>query len=346
MSAELSKKSRFPANLYWAVLAMLLVTAGVNVAIILVGLRNGWTPIFFVHLVLLYWFVITALIVLYIKHRIHRTYEIPLQKISMALEKVAHGDFSISIETVNPPEKYDYLDLMILDLDRMIKDLNGIETLRTDFISNVSHELKTPLAVMQNYAVLLQSPELDENKRREYAKAVSQNCRKLTTLVTVILKLNKLENQEIYPEVPPYDLGEQFRECVLFFEEAWSAKNIELNADIADGITVTTDGRLLAIIWNNFLSNAIKFTPEGGRIDVRLEKVSDHILVSVQDWGCGMDEKTRAHVFEKFFQGDTSHATNGNGLGLALAARVADICGGKISVKSEQGKGSVFSFEF
>ncbi len=346
MSAELSKKSRFPANLYWAVLAMLLVTAGVNVAIILVGLRNGWTPIFFVHLVLLYWFVITALIVLYIKHRIHRTYEIPLQKISMALEKVAHGDFSISIETVNPPEKYDYLDLMILDLDRMIKDLNGIETLRTDFISNVSHELKTPLAVMQNYAVLLQSPELDENKRREYAKAVSQNCRKLTTLVTDILKLNKLENQEIYPEVPPYDLGEQFRECVLFFEEAWSAKNIELNADIADGITVTTDGRLLAIIWNNFLSNAIKFTPEGGRIDVRLEKVSDHILVSVQDWGCGMDEKTRAHVFEKFFQGDTSHATNGNGLGLALAARVADICGGKISVKSEQGKGSVFSFEF
>lgn len=346
MSAELSKKSRFPANLYWAVLAMLLVTAGVNVAIILVGLRNGWTPIFFVHLVLLYWFVITALIVLYIKHRIHRTYEIPLQKISMALEKVSHGDFSISIETVNPPEKYDYLDMMILDLNRMIKDLNGIETLRTDFISNVSHELKTPLAVMQNYAVLLQSPELDENKRREYAKAVSQNCRKLTTLVTDILKLNKLENQEIYPEVPPYDLGEQLRECVLFFEEAWSAKNIELNADIADGITVTTDGRLLAIIWNNFLSNAIKFTPEGGRIDVRLEKVSDHILVSVQDWGCGMDEKTRAHVFEKFFQGDTSHATNGNGLGLALAARVADICGGKISVESEQGKGSVFSFEF
>ena len=346
MSAELSKKSRFPANLYWAVLAMLLVTAGVNVAIILVGLRNGWTPIFFVHLVLLYWFVITALIVLYIKHRIHRTYEIPLQKISMALEKVSHGDFSISIETVNPPEKYDYLDLMILDLNRMIKDLNGIETLRTDFISNVSHELKTPLAVMQNYAVLLQSPELDENKRREYAKAVSQNCRKLTTLVTDILKLNKLENQEIYPEVPPYDLGEQLRECVLFFEEAWSAKNIELNADIADGITVTTDGRLLAIIWNNFLSNAIKFTPEGGRIDVRLEKVSEHILVSVQDWGCGMDEKTRTHVFEKFFQGDTSHATNGNGLGLALAARVADICGGKISVESEQGKGSVFSFEF
>ncbi len=346
MSAELSKKSRFPANLYWAVLAMLLVTAGVNVAIILVGLRNDWTPIFFVHLVLLYWFVITALIVLYIKHRIHRTYEIPLQKISMALEKVSHGDFSISIETVNPPEKYDYLDLMILDLNRMIKDLNGIETLRTDFISNVSHELKTPLAVMQNYAVLLQSPELDENKRREYAKAVSQNCRKLTTLVTDILKLNKLENQEIYPEVPPYDLGEQLRECVLFFEEAWSAKNIELNADIADGIIVTTDGRLLAIIWNNFLSNAIKFTPEGGRIDVRLEKVSDHILVSVQDWGCGMDEKTRAHVFEKFFQGDTSHATNGNGLGLVLAARVADICGGKISVESEQGKGSVFSFEF
>lgn len=346
MKRDSSKKSLFPASLYWIVLTMLLVTAGINIGIILLGIKSGWNAILFVHLVVLYWLIVSAMIVFYIKHKIHRTYEIPLQEISRATEKVSRGNFSISLPTINPPEKYDYLDLMILDLNKMFEDLNGIETLRTDFISNVSHELKTPLAVMQNYATLLQAPDMDEASRLEYAKAVSQNCRRLTLLITNILKLNKLENQQIYPEVPSYDLGEQLRECLLGFEEAWSQKNIELEAEIEDGIMTTRDGQLLSLIWNNFISNAIKFTPEGGKITVRLQRLGEQIQVSVQDSGCGMDEKTKAHIFEKFYQGDTSHGTKGNGLGLALAARVADICKGKIRVESEMGQGSLFYFEF
>ncbi len=346
MKEELIRKSRFPASLFWTVLGMLLGTAGINIGIVLLGVHGNWNSIIFVHLVIFYWVIVSALIVLYIKHRIHKTYEIPLQEISRATEKVSQGDFSLSLPTINPPEKYDYLDLMILDLNKMIEDLNGIETLRTDFISNVSHELKTPLAVMQNYATLLQAPDLDQASRLEYAKAVSQNCRRLTSLITNILKLNKLENQQIYPEVPPYDLGEQLRECLLGFEEAWSEKNIELEAEIEDGIMTTRNGQLLSLIWNNFISNAIKFTPEGGKITVRLQRLGQQLQVSVQDSGCGMDEKTKVHIFEKFYQGDTSHATKGNGLGLALAARVADICKGKIRVESELGHGSVFYFEF
>lgn len=346
MKEESERKSRFPIALYWIVLGMLLVTAGINIAIILLGLKNNWNEIIFVHLVILYWILVSGLIVLYIRHKIHKTYEIPLMEISKVTEKVSKGDFSVSVPTVNPPEKYDYLDYMILDLNKMIEDLNGIETLRTDFISNVSHELKTPLAVMQNYARLLQTSDLTEENRQEYAKAISQNCQQLTSLITNILKLNKLENQQIYPKVPPYDLGEQLRECLLGFEEAWSAKNLELEVEIEDGIMTTTDGQLLSLIWNNFISNAIKFTPENGKITVRLQKLGELIQVSVQDSGCGMDEITMSHIFEKFYQGDTSHATKGNGLGLALAARVADICKGKIRVESHPEKGSVFYFEF
>ena len=139
MKEESERKSRFPIGLYWIVLGMLLVTAGINIAIILLGLKNNWNEIFFVHLVILYWILVSGLIVLYIRHKIHKTYEIPLMEISKVTEKVSKGDFSVSVPTVKPPEKYDYLDYMILDLNKMIEDLNGIETLRTDFISNVSH---------------------------------------------------------------------------------------------------------------------------------------------------------------------------------------------------------------
>ena len=346
MKAEMTQRSLFPTTLYWAVLAMLLSTAGGNVALILFGLKSAWNATFFVHIVILYWLLVSALIVFYLKRKIHTTYELPLIEISSATEKVSCGNFAVSIPTVNPPEKYNYLDFLILDLNKMVEELSGIETLRTDFISNVSHELNTPLAVMQNYATLLQAPNLDEAVRQEYAKTVSRNCRRLTNLITNILKLNKLENQQIYPTVPAYDLGEQLRECVIAFEDLWSAKNIELTADIADGIMVTRDSQLLSLVWNNFISNAIKFTPEGGRITVGLRRLDGVIQVSVRDSGCGMDEKTMSHVFDKFFQGDSSHATMGNGLGLALASRVAEICKGKIRVESELGKGSVFFFEF
>ncbi len=343
---EASSPSRFPVSLFWVVLGTLLLTAGINIGLIVLVHIWKWSGQFSTNLVLCYWFIVSALIVLYIRHKIQKTYEIPLQEISKATAKVSQGDFSIRIPTTNPPERYDYLDVMIMDLNKMIEDLNGIEMLKTDFISNVSHELKTPLSVMQNYATMLQSPDLSAEKRVEYAKAVSANCRRLTALVTNILKLNKLENQQIYPKVPPYDLGEQLRECILAFEEAWSAKDLDVEADIADGILVTTDGELLSLVWNNFISNAIKFTPQGGKICVKLERLPEAICVSVQDSGCGMDEHTKAHVFEKFFQGDTSHATQGNGLGLALAARVAAICGGSIGVESESGTGSRFYFIF
>lgn len=142
-----------------------------------------------------------------------------------------------------------------------------------------------------------------------------------------------------------YDLGEQLRECLLSFESQWEAKELEIEADIEEDVTVEADGHLLSLVWNNLLSNAIKFTDDGGKISVSLKTSGPMAIVKVADTGCGIDRETGKHIFEKFYQGDISRATRGNGLGLALVRRVVEIVGGNISVESQVGKGSIFTIE-
>ena len=228
-------------------------------------------------------------------------------------------------------------------INKMAEELSGTETLRTDFIANVSHELKTPLAIMGNYATMLQRPGIAEEEKNEYAKAISEASRKLAQLITNILKLNKLENQQIFPQPQEFNLGEQLCECLLVFEDAWEAKNLEIETDIQDDVRIKSDPELLSLVWNNLISNAVKFTPEGGTINVSLKTEGSQVTVSVSDTGCGINPETGKHIFEKFYQGDTSHATQGNGLGLALVKRVVDILQGEISVQSTPGQGSTFT---
>lgn len=267
----------------------------------------------------------------------------PVQRITAAAEKVMDGDLSVHIQPIRGLSAQDGFNVIIDYFNRMAKELSGIETLRTDFISNVSHELKTPLAIIQNYGAMLQQPGLPEEQRREYARTVTDASQRLADLITNILKLNKLENQQIYPERGVFDLGEQLRECLLAFEDVWEEKGIELDTDIAEDITVKSDRSLLSLVWNNLFSNALKFTPSEGRVSVCLKASGDFAVVEVSDTGCGISPEVGAHIFEKFYQGDTSHATQGNGLGLALVKRVMDIVEGDISVSSEVGKGSVFT---
>ena len=167
--------------------------------------------------------------------------------------------------------------------------------------------------------------------------------RRLSTLITNILKLNKLENQQIYPEKTVYDLGEQLCQCLLSFEDIWEEKDLELETDLAEGVLIESDPELLTLVWNNLISNAMKFTPACGRVAVSLETAEDFAVVRITDTGCGIPPEVGEHIFEKFYQGDTSHATQGNGLGLALVKRVVDIVSGDISVDSEVGKGSSFA---
>lgn len=196
---------------------------------------------------------------------------------------------------------------------------------------------------MQNYGTLLQAPDLPEEKLMEYAKGVTDASRRLAEMMTNILKLNRLENQKIFPETTEFDLGEQICECLLQFENVWEKANIEIETDIAENIRVEADAELLSLVWNNLFSNAFKFTGEGGMVSVSLTATEHHAIVTVQDTGCGMTPEVGAHIFEKFYQGDTSHATQGNGLGLPLVKRVVDIMQGEINVESIVGKGSAFT---
>lgn len=266
-----------------------------------------------------------------------------VQHITGAAKQIVQGNFDVRIAPIGKIGVDEHYNEIIDCFNQMAQELQGVETLRTDFIANVSHEMKTPLSVMQNYGTLLQVPNLTDEKRLEYAKGITDSSRRLADMMTNILKLNRLENQKIFPETTEFDLGEQICESLLQFENVWEQKEIEIDTDIAENVTVKADRELLSLVWNNLFSNAFKFTPEHGTVSVSLTQDAEYAVVKVGDTGCGMPREVGSHIFEKFYQGDTSHSVQGNGLGLALVKRVIDILHGEISVESTVGKGSTFT---
>lgn len=289
--------------------------------------------------------VVLLSLIFYIIDIIRRkmTVERPVNRILDAAEQIMQGDFSVRIKKQSNFGTDDKFNEVIECFNKMAEELASVETLRTDFIANVSHEMKTPLAVMQNYGTLLQTPNLSEEKRIEYAKGVTDGARRMATMMTNILKLNRLENQQIYPQTTEYDLSEQLCECLLQYENVWEKSNIEIDTDIAENIMITADAELLSLVWNNLFSNAFKFTESGGKVSVSLTATAHHAVIKVSDTGCGISPEIGTHIFEKFYQGDTSHSVQGNGLGLALVKRVIDIMHGEIGVESTVGKGTTFA---
>ena len=266
----------------------------------------------------------------------------PVKMITDAAQRIMNGDFSVRVKRMHGGgmEGFNQIGESI---NKMAEELSSVETLRTDFIANVSHEMKTPLSVMQNYGTLLQAPDLPEEKRIEYAKTITDASRRLADMMTNILKLNRLENQQIYPNPTTFDLGEQLCESLLQYESTWERKNIEIETEIAENVLVSADAELLSLVWNNLFSNAFKFTEDSGKVALTLTADETYATVKVSDTGCGMSAEVGAHIFEKFYQGDTSHATQGNGLGLPLVKRVVDIMQGEIGVESAVGVGTTFT---
>lgn len=269
--------------------------------------------------------------------------ERPVKQILEATRRLTRGDFSARIQPVHGLEGQNELDAIIENFNKMAEELSGIETLRADFVANVSHELKTPLAVIQSDAAMLQAPDLTREQREQYTRSIIAATRRLSGLVSNTLRLNKLENQQSFPERREYDLNEQLCRCLLSFEEAWEEKGLTIQAELEEPVPVHSDPELLELVWNNLISNAVKFTEPGGSVRVTLTREEGWAVVTVSDTGCGITPEVGRHIFERFYQGDTSHAAQGNGLGLALVKRVMDILGGEISVESQAGQGSSFT---
>ncbi len=335
--------SRFPISLVAIYLVTFLLMSGIHIGIIVLMGKFRLNTVIQSIIPILYWLAVSVGMTVFTRYKMRQVYETPMQKLAEAASQVAHGDFSVFVPTLHTADKYDYLDVMIQDFNRMVEDLGSIETLKTDFFSNVSHEIKTPLAVIQNTAVLLRNETISEKQRQEYVETIIGASRRLSSLITNILKLNKLEKQAISPDIAEYDLSAQLAECALQFEKVWEDKNIEFDAELEEEACITADPSLMELVWNNLLSNALKFTEPGGRVSLTQTTEDGMAVVRVADTGCGMDDDTLQHIFDKFYQGDSSHSTEGNGLGLALVWRVVQMMDAEIHVRSTSGKGTVFT---
>ena len=337
------RESRFPTSLFFVYLIVLLLMSGIHTGLIVGANQFGWNDKVQTVIPILYWTAVAVGLTLFTRWQIRRVYEEPMKKLAEATKKVAEGDFSVYIAPLHTADRMDYLDKMLVDFNKMVEELGSIETLKTDFFSNVSHEIKTPLATIQNAAELLGKTTLTA-KQEHYADIIFQSSKRLAELISNILKLNKLEKQTITPAMETYDVCEQLVQCAIAYEPAWERKGVEFDADLADdSASILADPALMELVWNNLFSNAVKFTEAGGTIFLTEKIEGNMILISVRDSGCGMTEETKKHIFEKFYQGDTSHSTAGNGLGLALALRVLQLNNFQIEVESEPGKGSTFT---
>lgn len=263
----------------------------------------------------------------------------PIIEISEATKQVAKGNFDIQLKEKTRARE---VNIMAQNFQLMTQELANTETFHNDFIHNVSHEFKTPLSAIEGYATLLQNKSLNPEKQEAYIAKILFNTKRLTTLTGNILQLTRLENKEITTEKRWFSLDEQLREDILLFEEKWNRKRLELDIDL-DGVEYFGNSDMLSQVWQNLISNAVKYVHEGGNIRVILRKENEGIKIHVADNGIGMNEGIKSKVFEKFFQGDTSHSSEGNGLGLTLAKRIVDLHGGTISLSSKEGKGTTFT---
>ena len=261
----------------------------------------------------------------------------PIHELKKGMDQVKNGNFNIRIENEFHNETQD----LINNFNLMVEELQKSETLKSDFISNVSHEFKTPLSSIQGYATLLQDESLSKEDKDKYTKYIIDSTQKLNVLISNILKISKIDNQKIVIEQELFELDEQIREVVLSLEKEWTNKNIELDIDL-DEVSIRTDKILLSHVWSNIIGNAIKYSYDNSKIEIKLRNENDKIKVTIKDYGIGIEEEKIPYIFNKFYQGDTSHSNEGNGLGLALVKGIVDLINGKIEVHSEVNKGTEF----
>ena len=289
-----------------------------------------WVPLFSI---LVPGFLLSCFLTAWVSKRLFH----PVEILSSAMNQVADGNFDVRL----PEEGEDtQIRQMNCNFNKMVRELNTTQVLHSDFVRNVSHEIKTPLAAMEGYALLLEGADLPE-ELHGYAEKIVESSRQLSALTGNILRLSRLERQEILSRREVFSLDEQIRQALLSLEPLWTQKELEIDMELPSA-DYCGDPDLLYQVWGNLFSNAIKFTPEGGMIFVRMNVERDFVTVEIRDTGIGMTPEVQKHIFEKFYQGDPSRHVEGNGLGLALVKRIVDLCEGTIQVESAPGEGSCF----
>lgn len=262
-----------------------------------------------------------------------------ISKLSRSMSRVAQGEFDIELST---DSKIDEIQEIYKSFNLMARELSATEILQTDFVSNVSHEFKTPISAIDGYAMLLQDSGITDEERDGYIEKILLNTQRLSDLVGNILLISKLDNQAIGSKREKYRLDEQIRQSVVLLEKKWSEKELLLDVELESVEYFGNEGLMLHV-FNNLIDNAIKFDPHGGELIIRLHERGESIVFTVEDSGTGIDEENMRHIFDKFYQSDSSHKAEGNGLGLALVKRITDIEGGSIKAENRQNGGCRFT---
>lgn len=330
----------FAFNNIVLLLFSMAISAGLSLVLLRFKLLSGdfylhpYAPFIFALLVGITLAVITAFIN---QHLMRRYLAVPVK----ALKELASGNFRAKIDFGNLPVLKEYTELTDVFNDTA-RELGSIEIMRNDFINNFSHEFKTPIVSIQGFAKRLQRQNLPEEQRKEYTDIIIYETGRLARLSANILSLSRLEAQTILTDTTAYNLAEQLRSTILLLQNKWESKRIEPELNL-DELRITGNRELLAEVWMNIVDNAVKFSPAGAKLRIYLYAEKTDAVVKIQDFGCGMSEEAKKHVFEKFYQEDSSHTVEGNGLGLAVADRIVRLHGGRITVESTAGKGSVFT---
>lgn len=261
-----------------------------------------------------------------------------INKLINGINEVASGNYNVTLDAPKLKPLTDVAE----NFNKMTAELRSVETLRNDFINDFSHEFKTPITSINGFANLLLDTEVSEDERRQYLQIIADESDRLATLSRQTLMMSRLDNQQSIPDKTPYSLDEQIKQNIILLSRDWTAKKIDVGVDLFP-VTYIGNADLMSHIWMNLFNNAIKFTPEGGEIDVSMHENTDSIVVTISDTGKGMTEEETLHIFNKYYQADTSHATKGMGLGLSIAHRIVELCGGRIDVTSKPQEGSTFT---
>lgn len=320
---------------------MIMIWAGLLTGFIMIGIKRCLyflSPLQMPFVFLIVGLVVSIIIGTCISAAVASKIVGPVREVKKAMHRVEKGDFSQRLEVTGFNGE---IDELIESYNKMAQELGGIEMFRENFINSFSHEFKTPIVSIQGFAKQLKKENLSEEKKQEYIDIIISESKRLTNLSSNILMLSKLENQQIITDKTSFSLDEQIRNCILLLEKQWTAKDISFDIDMQE-IQYTTNAEMLSQVWVNIIGNAIKFSPEGSSIRVKLFKEGDVITAEITDRGIGMDQQTISHIFERFYQGDRAHASDGNGLGLPLVKRIVELCNGNIRVESQYGKGTNF----
>lgn len=254
----------------------------------------------------------------------------PINELRQAMARVADGDYSVRLDAKSTSKEIMELNT---GFNMMAAELSATEILQTDFVSNVSHEFKTPINAIEGYSMLLQGSENLDEDQKQYVEKILYNTNRLSSLVGNILLLSRLENQQIPTNQTRYRLDEQIRQSIVALDPVWEKKDIVFDAEL-ERLEYLGNESMMYHVWDNLIGNAIKFSPDGGTVRIRLAQREDQILFTIENSGAGLSEEAQKHIFDKFYQADSSHRQEGNGLGLALVKRILVIENGRIGVEN------------